>query len=83
MARAFKSKEEAVQYLNTLPISQMIDLAAELLMERQPAVKKILITEEQFKTLFRIVGQKDDGTTETRGRRKKTTEENLFSLEEV
>lgn len=69
MARIFKTKEEAIDYLNTLPINSLISLAADLLVERA-APKKISITEEQFRTMFRITGMKEDGTIETRGRKK-------------
>ena len=71
--KTFKNKEEAIDYLNTLPINSLISLAADLLVERaQP--KKISITEEQFRTMFRITGMKEDGTVETRGRRKSNKE---------
>lgn len=69
MARIFKTKEEAIDYLNTLPINSLISLAADLLVERA-VPKKISITEEQFRTMFRITGMKEDGTIETRGRKK-------------
>ena len=69
MARIFKTKEEAIDYLNTLPINSLISLAADLLIERA-LPKKISITEEQFRTMFRITGMKEDGTIETRGRKK-------------
>lgn len=67
--KTFKNKEEALQYLNTLSIASLIDLAADLLVERA-LPKKISITEEQFRTMFRITGMKEDGTIETRGRKK-------------
>lgn len=67
--KTFKNKEEALQYLNTLSIASLIDLAADLLVERA-VPKKISITEEQFRTMFRITGMKEDGTIETRGRKK-------------
>ena len=73
MARIFKTKEEAIDYLNTLPINSLISLAADLLIERA-LPKKISITEEQFRTMFRITGIKEDGTVETRGRRKSNKE---------
>ena len=69
MARIFKTKKEAIDYLNTLPINSLISLAADLLIERA-LPKKISITEEQFRTMFRITGMKEDGTIETRGRKK-------------
>jgi D-alanyl-D-alanine carboxypeptidase len=31
--------------------------------------KKISITEEQFRTMFKIVGVREDGTVENRGRK--------------
>ena len=67
--KTFKNKEEAFQYLNTLPINSLISMAADLLVERA-LPKKISITEEQFRTMFRITGMKEDGTIETRGRKK-------------
>lgn len=69
MAKTFSNKQEALDYLNTLPFLTVVDMCAELLVERT-APKKITITEEQFNSLFRIVGRRDDGTVENRGRKK-------------
>ena len=77
--KTFKNKEEALQYLNTLPITSLIDLAAELLVERS-VPKKITITEEQFRTMFKIAGMREDGTYETRGRRKPKEESEPGSI---
>ena len=74
--KTFKNKEEALAFLHTLPISSLIDLAADLLVERS-IPKRISITEEQFRTMFKITGQREDGTAETRGR-KRTESEVLF-----
>lgn len=70
---AFKNKEEAIEYLNTLPLGGIINLCADLLVERQ-TVKKITITQEQFNSMFKIVGIREDGTAENRGRTRKSEE---------
>lgn len=67
--KTFNTREEAMEYINTLSLSSIVSLCAELLVERT-APKKITITEEQFNSLFRIVGRRDDGTVENRGRKK-------------
>ncbi len=70
---AFKNREEAIEYLNTLPLGSIINLCADLLIDRQ-TVKKITITQEQFNTMFKIVGIREDGSAENRGRNKKSEE---------
>ena len=79
MARTFKTREEALAFLNTLPINSLIALAADLLVERS-VPKKISITEEQFRTMFKITGQKEDGSVETRGRKKANREPELGGI---
>lgn len=75
MAKTFRNRDEALEYVNTLPIGSIINLCVDLLMERN-IPKRISITEEQFKTMFRITGIREDGTIENRGRRK--TEPEIF-----
>lgn len=70
MARRFKDIEEARQYVGTLPIGQIIELCASLLVEQEQP-EKIVITQEQFNALFKIRGLNADGERERRGRKPK------------
>ena len=68
--KSFESKEEAMQYLQSLSIGEIMNIAAEMLVGYAPA-RKITITEEQFKNFFRISGYTATGEIETRGRKKR------------
>ena len=65
---SFNTKEEAKEYCSSLPINALLEMCVDLLMERR-LPKKISITEEQFRTMFKIVGVREDGTVENRGRK--------------
>lgn len=67
--KKFGSREEVVEFTNTLPFPMLQGLLVDLIMERQDTVvpKRIPITREQFDTHFRILGE----TGETRGRPRK------------
>ena len=73
MPKKFNSIQDAEDYLKNLPLNAIITLAAELLYNSQSNAKnaKITITEEQFNQFFRIVGIKESGEKETRGRKRK------------
>ena len=71
MAKArFNSLEEAMSYVNSLPISAIIEGYARALYE-EDKVEPIRISEAQFKAMFKIIGQTKDGEIERRGRRPK------------
>lgn len=72
MAKKFSNKEDAINYLNTLPLNVLIDVAAEAIMSQQNSVvDKIVVTPEQLSAFFRVRGFKDNGEVETRGRKGK------------
>ena len=71
MAKRFSNKEEVLEYLNTLPMQQVINVAADAIMQNQTATtQKIILTQEQFNQFFRIRGFNENGEVETRGRKK-------------
>lgn len=68
----FESFEHALNYVNSLPIQEIVQDYARLLWEGQSAkVEPIRLTEAQFKAMFRIIGQTQDGDVERRGRKPK------------
>lgn len=73
MAKKFNSIQDAAEYLQTLPFSVMINVAAEALYNASntQTFSKITLTEEQFKEHFRIRGVNELGEPETRGRKRK------------
>lgn len=79
MARNFKDRQEVVEYLNTLPYSQVVDIASEAIMENQAfGTRKITLTREQFEKFFRIQGiNAETGEAETRGRKRKEARSDL------
>lgn len=68
----FNSYEEALAYVNSLPIQTIIEDFARLLLETKNRAEPIKITDAQFKNYFRIVGMTSDGEVERRGRKKKS-----------
>lgn len=71
MARIrFNSLEEARVYVNSLPISEIIEGYASALYDAG-SIDPIRISEAQFKAMFRIIGQTQAGEIERRGRRPK------------
>lgn len=71
MAKRFNSYDEALAYVNTRPIADLICEYAVLLWETQGKNEKIRITQEQFESMFKIVGRTSDGEVERRGRKRK------------
>ena len=73
MAKRYNNREEAMEFLKSLPVNALIEYAADLMMATQmnSFCQKITLTEEQFKEHFRIRGVNDNGERETRGRKPK------------
>lgn len=70
--KKYKTIQEAVEYVRSLPLDVVIKIAAEsLVAEEYKTVPKITITEEQFQALFKIRGINEQGGKETRGRKRK------------
>lgn len=73
--------DEKVEYiLDNFPIKEIARSLVELLEQEKAEqikpepVDKIVITEQQYKTYFRIKGLNEDGTPSKRGRKPKTNE---------
>ena len=66
--KKFSSREEALEFVDTLPINTIRYMLADCLLEKV-AREKIVITQEQFNAYFKIRGLKEDGTEENRGRK--------------
>ncbi len=77
MAKNFNSIEECKEWLQTLPMNVLIDTAAAAIFNSSK-VEKIIITEEQLRTLFKIRGYNSKGEVENRGRRYSIPEKNIF-----
>ena len=75
MAKRFKNIEEARNYVNSLPIGNVLELCASLLVEDMDKAERITITQEQFNAFFKIRGVAADGSKETRGRKKISPEQ--------
>ena len=71
MARKFLNRQDAIEYLNSLPFKMVIDIAADALVEPQVKIEKITLTQEQFNSMFKIRGINENGEPETRGRKRK------------
>lgn len=68
----FASLEQARAYVEMLSVTQLIEGYSQLLWETQADKSEpIKITEKQFRTMFKIVGQTADGSVERRGRKRK------------
>ena len=63
--------EEALAYVNSLPIQTIIEDYARLLVDTKNRTEPIKITDVQFKKYFKIVGITADGEPERRGRKRK------------
>lgn len=71
MAKKFNNREDVLEYLNSLPLQQLINVAADAIMQNQSSpIQKIILTQEQFNSFFRIRGYNDNGEVETRGRKR-------------
>ncbi|MBO7323648.1 MAG: hypothetical protein J6S67_06985 [Methanobrevibacter sp.] len=76
MAKRFATKEAALNYIDTLPMSTIRGMLAQFLTEEQP--DKITITEEQLNKFFKVRGKAIDAATgevvaERRGRKPKAS----------
>lgn len=70
--RKFKDREEIMDFLQNLPMNMLMQVAADAIYDLQTrTADKIILTEEQFNSFFRIRGYKENGERETRGRVKK------------
>lgn len=72
LKKRFASEEQALAYIECLSMSQIKDLLVEFMTKPEPENNpKIVITEEQFRTYFRIKGLTETGEIQTKGRPKK------------
>lgn len=71
MAKRFTTYEEALSYVNSLPIQTIVEDYARLLIESNSKTEPIKLTESQFRNYFRIVGMTSSGKVERRGRKPK------------
>lgn len=71
--KKFNTREEALEFIDTLPINTIRYMLADCLLER--IRDKIVITQEQFNAFFKIRGLKEDGTEENRGRKPREDKE--------
>ena len=75
MAKKYKTYDEARAYVESLPLNSIVGLCVALLMEGDDKPEKVIITQEQFNAFFKIRGLQQDGSKETRGRKKSTPAE--------
>lgn len=52
--KKFENLSQARDYVQSLPIGQMIELCSKLLIERQ--TEKVFLTQEQFEAFFKVQG---------------------------
>lgn len=70
--KRFKERAQAAEYIDTLSISQIRELLIDFLtQEEATALKKISITQEQFRAYFKLTGVTESGEVERRGRPRK------------
>lgn len=68
----FNTLDDALAYVNSLPIQEIIQDYARILWETQDGrMEPIRITEAQLHEMFKIVGMTRDGEIERRGRKPK------------
>ena len=78
LKRGEVSAEEVKNHLMlNYNISEILDFVCELLMKFEDN-PKIPISKEDFEAHFRLIGYKEDGTPEPRGRKKKFELENPY-----
>lgn len=68
--KSFENREQALEYVQSLSITQVMNLCADLIMETQ--TPKIFLTQQQLEKFFKVQGLRF--VPETRGRNKKTEE---------
>lgn len=68
--KTFENREQALEYVQSLSITQVMNLCADLIMETQ--TPKIFLTQQQLEKFFKVQGLRF--VPETRGRNKKTEE---------
>ena len=65
--KTFDNREQALEYVQSLSISQVMNLCADLIMETQ--TPKIFLTQQQFEAFVKVQGLRVE--KETRGRKTK------------
>lgn len=68
--KTFENREQALEYVQSLSITQVMNLCADLIMETQ--TPKIFLTQQQLEKFFKVQGLRF--VPETRGRNRKTEE---------
>lgn len=69
----FNTLDDALAYVNSLPIQEIIQDYARILWETQDGrMEPIKITKRQFENYFKIIGFTSDGGIESRGRKRLT-----------
>jgi hypothetical protein len=68
--KTFDNREQALEYVQSLSITQVMNLCADLIMETQ--TPKIFLTQQQFEKFFKVQGLRV--VPETRGRNRKNEE---------
>lgn len=66
--KRFNTKEEALEFVDSLPMNTIRYMLADYLMEGPR--ERIVVTQEQFNAFFKIRGVREDGGMETRGRKR-------------
>lgn len=70
--KRFRERIQAEEYVDTLTLPQLRELIIEFLTQPEPEpLKKISVTQEQFKTYFKVTGITESGEVERRGRPRK------------
>lgn len=65
--KTFDNREQALEYVQSLSITQVMNLCADLIMETQ--TPKIFLTQQQFEAFVKVQGLRVE--KETRGRKTK------------
>lgn len=71
--KRFDTREQCVEYVQSLSIGQLMDLCVDLIM--QQSVDKVYLTPEQFSQFFKVRGLRLE--RETRGRNSKNVTEEI------
>ena len=72
VTKKLNNKKDIIAFLQTLPMNALLDVASDaILIANSRSPQKIVITEAQFKTFFKIRGINEKGEPENRGRNKK------------
>lgn len=69
-SRRFADKTAALNFIKTLSIREIEEMLSSFLVS--PQQKKIILSQEEFDSHFRIRGLNENGNQENRGRKKKS-----------